>query len=191
LKFGRQVKIEEGWMLQMRRVHMWAPRGLYRVCQLFGGCKKASCDAAQQIKTWQVGQDRIILQKIRVLIWAPRGLCRVCQLPGGVKVHLVMQPLNARSQQNQTWQAGQDRRKLDVEKEKGSSIGPLEISTRCANFLEDVKLHLVMRPLNAESQQNKTWQAGQDRRRLDAAKKKGPHMGPLGSLQGVPTSWRM
>jgi hypothetical protein len=77
-----------------------------------------------------------------------------------------MQPLNARSQQNQTWQAGQDRRKLDAKKEKGSSIWPLGISTGCANFLEDVKLHLVMQPLNAESQRNKTWQAGQDGRRL-------------------------
>jgi hypothetical protein len=102
-----------------------------------------------------------------------------------------MQPMNAQSQQNETWQAGQDRRNLDAAKEKGSSIGILGISTGCAIFLEDVKLHLVMQPLNVESQQNKTWQAGQDERKLDAANNKGLHMGPLGSLQGVPTSWRM
>jgi hypothetical protein len=45
-----------------------------------------------------------------------------------------------------------------------------------------------MQPLNAQSQQNETWQAAQDRRRLDAAKEKCPNMGPSGSLQGVPTS---
>jgi hypothetical protein len=45
-KFGREVKIEEGWMLQKRSVLIWAPQGFYRMCQLPGGCKSASCDAA-------------------------------------------------------------------------------------------------------------------------------------------------
>jgi hypothetical protein len=49
-----------------------------------------------------------------------------------------------------------------------------------AIFLEDVKKHPVMQPLNAQSQQNETWQAGQDSRIQDAAKEKGPHMGPRG-----------
>ena len=52
-------------------------------------------------------------------------------------------------------------------------------------------MHLVMQPLNAQSQRNETWQAGQNKRKLDAANEKDPHMGPSGSLQGVPTSWRM
>jgi hypothetical protein len=52
-------------------------------------------------------------------------------------------------------------------------------------------VHLVIQLLNAQSQQNETWQAGQDKRKLAAAKKKCLNMGPLGSLQGVPTSWRM
>jgi hypothetical protein len=65
-----------------------------------------------------------------------------------------MQPLNARSQQNETWQAGRDRRILTAAEEKGPHMGPLGVSTGCANFLEDVKLHLLMQPLNALSQQN-------------------------------------
>jgi hypothetical protein len=52
-------------------------------------------------------------------------------------------------------------------------------------------VHLVMQLLNAQSQQNETWQAGQYKRKLDAANEKNPHMGHSGSLQGVPTSWRM
>jgi hypothetical protein len=52
-------------------------------------------------------------------------------------------------------------------------------------------MHLVMQPLNAQSQRNETWQAGQNERKLDAGNEKDPHMGPLGSLQGVPTSWRI
>jgi hypothetical protein len=97
-------------------------------------------------------------------------------------VHLVMQLLNARSQQKETWQAGQDRRRLDAAKEKQPHMGPFMVSTGCAKFLEDVRLHLVMQPLNAQSQQNKTWQAGQNKRKLDAANEKDPHMGNSGSL---------
>jgi hypothetical protein len=37
-----------------------------------------------------------------------------------------------------------------------------------------------MQPLNTRSQKNVTWQARQDKRILDAAKEKGPHMGPRG-----------
>jgi hypothetical protein len=47
-KLGREVKIEEGWMLQKRRVLIRAPWGLYRVCQFPRGCKSASCDAATE-----------------------------------------------------------------------------------------------------------------------------------------------
>jgi hypothetical protein len=65
------------------------------------------------------------------------------------------------------------------------------VSTRCANFLEDVKVHLVMQPLNVQSQRNETWQAGQNKRKQDAGNEKDSHMGPSGSLEGVPTSWRM
>jgi hypothetical protein len=72
-----------------------------------------------------------------------------------------------------------------------TSYGPLRVSTGCANFLEDVKVHIVIQPLNAQSQQNETWQAGKEKRKLDAANEKDPHMGPSGLLQGVPTSWRM
>jgi hypothetical protein len=90
---------------------------------------------------------------------------------------------------------GPSKKKLDREarccKREVSSYGPLGVSIGCANFLEDVKVHLVIQPLNAQYQRNETWQAGQDRRRLDAAKEKCPHMGPLGSLWGVPTFWRM
>jgi hypothetical protein len=32
--------------------------------------------------------------------------------------------------------------------------GPLGISTGCANFLEDVKVHLGVQPQNAQSQKN-------------------------------------
>jgi hypothetical protein len=46
-------------------------------------------------------------------------------------------------------------------------------------------VHLVIQPLNVQSQRNGTWQAGQDRRRLEAAKEKGQHMGPSRSLPGV------
>jgi hypothetical protein len=67
-------------------------------------------------------------------------------------------------------------------------MGPSGVSTGCANFLEDSKVHLVMQPLNAKSQQNETWQAGGKKRKLDAANEKDPHMGPSGSLQDVPTS---
>jgi hypothetical protein len=64
-------------------------------------------------------------------------------------------------------------------------------SAVCANFLEDVKVPLVMQPQNAQSQRNEIWQAGQNKRKLDAANEKDPHMGHSGSLQGVPTFWRM
>jgi hypothetical protein len=37
------------------------------------------------------------------------------------------------------------------------SYGPLVVSTRCANFLEDVKMYILMQPLNARSQQKETW----------------------------------
>jgi hypothetical protein len=47
-KLGREVKIEEGWMLQKRSVLIWIPRGLYRVYQLPGGCKSVSFDAATE-----------------------------------------------------------------------------------------------------------------------------------------------
>jgi hypothetical protein len=47
-KLGREVKIEEGWMLQKRSVLIWAPRGLYRVCHLPGGSKSVSFDAAPE-----------------------------------------------------------------------------------------------------------------------------------------------
>jgi hypothetical protein len=93
-------------------------------------------------------------------------------------VHLVMQPLNAQSQKNETWQAGQDRRRLDVAKENCPNIGPLGISTGFAEFLEDVKVHLVVQPQNARSQQNQIWQVGQNIRRLEAANEKGQQMGP-------------
>jgi hypothetical protein len=121
-----------------------------------------------QDKTWQAGQDRRILNAAKEKgLHMGLGVSKGCaNFLEDIKMHLVMQPLNARSQKNQTWQAGQDWRKLDAKKEKGSSIWPLEISTGCASFLEGVKLHLVMQPLNAESQQNKTWQTGQDGRRL-------------------------
>jgi hypothetical protein len=35
-------------------------------------------------------------------------------------------------------------------------IWPLGVSTGCANFLENVKVHLVMQLLNAQSQQKET-----------------------------------
>jgi hypothetical protein len=69
-----------------------------------------------------------------------------------------------------------------------TSYGPLGVSTGCANFLEDVKVHPVMQPLNARSQRNETWQTGKNKRNLDAANEKDPHMGPSGFLQDVPTS---
>jgi hypothetical protein len=71
---------------------------------------------------------------------------------------------------------------------EGSSNGPLRVSRGCVNFLQDVKEHLLMQTLNAGSQQNKTWQAGHNRRMLDAAEEKGPRMGPFRFLQGLPTS---
>jgi hypothetical protein len=77
-------------------------------------------------------------------------------------VHLVMQPLNAHSQRYEIWQAGQNKRKLDAGNEKDPHMGPLGVSTGCASFLENVKVHLVRQPLNAQSKQNETWQAGQD-----------------------------
>jgi hypothetical protein len=52
-------------------------------------------------------------------------------------------------------------------------------------------VYILMQPLNPQSQQKETWQTGQDRNRLDAVKEKLLHMGSSGSLQGVPTSWRM
>jgi hypothetical protein len=103
-------------------------------------------------------------------------------------VHLVMQPLNAQSQKNETWQAGQDRRRLDAAKENCPNIGPRGISTGCTNFLEDVKVHLVVQPQNAQSQQNEIWQAVQNIRRLETANEKGQHMGLSRSLPGVPIS---
>jgi hypothetical protein len=72
-----------------------------------------------------------------------------------------------------------------------TSYGTLEVSIGCANFLDDIKVHLVMQPLNARSQRNETWQAGKKERKLDAANDNDPHMGPYGFLQSVPTSWRM
>jgi hypothetical protein len=99
------------------------------------------------------------------LDWAIFALCGL----GGT--HCAPPSLNAQTQQNETWQGGQDRRKLDREKEV-FSYGPLGVSTGCSNFLEDVKVHLVMWLLNALSQQKETWQEGQDRKRLDAAKQK-------------------
>jgi hypothetical protein len=49
-------------------------------------------------------------------------------------------------------------------------------------------VYFVIEPLNAGSQQNETWHAGKDRKKLDAVKEKGPQTGPLGFLQGVPKS---
>jgi hypothetical protein len=74
---------------------------------------------------------------------------------------------------------------------KKSSYGAFGLSTGCAYFLEDVKMHLVMQRLNAGSQENKTWEVGLNRRMLDAVKEKGLHMNPSGPLQGMPTSWRI
>jgi hypothetical protein len=69
-------------------------------------------------------------------------------------VHLVMHLLNAWSQQKETWHRVKIKRRLDSAKEKCSHMGPLGVSTGCANFMEDVKVQLVMQLLNAQSQQN-------------------------------------
>jgi hypothetical protein len=47
-KLGKEVYIEEGWMLKKKSVLIWAPRDLYSVCQLPGGCKSVSFDAANE-----------------------------------------------------------------------------------------------------------------------------------------------
>jgi hypothetical protein len=57
-------------------------------------------------------------------------------------------------------------------KKRSALIWAPGVSIGCADFLEDVKMHFVMQLLNARSQQKETWQAGQDRRNLDAAKEK-------------------
>jgi hypothetical protein len=144
-KLGREVKIEEGWMLQKRSVLIGAPRGFYRVCQLPGGSKSVSFGAATEC---------MVSAKRNLVGWSRYKKAGCC-------------------------------------KREVTSYGPLVVSKGCANFLEDVKVHLVMKSLNTRSQQNETWQAGKNKRKLDAENEKDPHMGPSGFLQSVPTSWRM
>jgi hypothetical protein len=92
-KLDREVKIEEGWMLQKKSDLIWASWGLYRVCQVPRGCKSASCDAAIECMVpakknlanrsrWKKSR---CCKKKNDLIWAHRSLYRVCQLPGGCK----------------------------------------------------------------------------------------------------------
>jgi hypothetical protein len=49
-------------------------------------------------------------------------------------------------------------------------------------------VHLGVQLHNARSQQNKIWQAGENRRRLEAANEKGLHMGTSRSPTDVPIS---
>jgi hypothetical protein len=123
-----------------------------------------------------------MLQKRSVLIGAPRGFYRVCQLPGGSKSVSFGAATEC--------MVSAKRNLVGWSRYKKAGCSKREV-TGCANFLEDVKVHLVMKSLNTRSQQNETWQAGKNKRKLDAENEKDQHMGPSGFLQSVPTSWRM